>query len=40
MDDYVVEVRKLENKFDRLEIHYVIRDNNVGADVLSKLGST
>ena len=40
MDDYVVEVWKLENKFAGLEIHHVVRDNNVGADVLSKLGST
>jgi hypothetical protein len=35
-----MEVRKLENKFLGLEIHHVIRDNNVGVDVLSKLGST
>jgi ribonuclease HI len=39
MDAYVAEIRKLESKFSRLEIHHVIRDNNVGADVLSKLGS-
>jgi hypothetical protein len=39
MDAYVMEIRKLENKFSGLEIHHVIRDNNVGADVLSKLGS-
>jgi ribonuclease HI len=39
MDAYVAEVRKLENKFSGLEIHHVIRDNNVGTDVLSKLGS-
>jgi len=39
MDAYVAEIQKLENKFSGLEIHYVIRDNNVGADVLSKLGS-
>jgi hypothetical protein len=36
---YVTEIRKLENKFPGLEIHHVIRDNIVGADVLSKLGS-
>jgi hypothetical protein len=35
---YVAEIRKLENKFSGLEIHHVIRDNNVAADVLSKLG--
>ena len=40
MDAYIEEIRKLENKFSRLEIHHVDRDNNVGADVLSKLGST
>jgi hypothetical protein len=39
MDANVIEIRKLENKFSGLEIHHVIRDNNVGADVLSKLGS-
>ena len=37
---YVEEIRKLENKFLGLEIHHIDRDNNVGADVLSKLGST
>jgi len=40
MDAYLEEIRKLENKFSGLEIHHVDRDNNVGADVLSKLGST
>jgi hypothetical protein len=35
MDVYIVEMRKLENKFSRLEIHHVIRDNNVGEDVLN-----
>ena len=40
MDAYIEEIRKLENKFSRLEIHHVDHDNNVGADVLSKLGST
>jgi hypothetical protein len=39
MDVYVEEIRKLKNKFSGLEIHHVIRYNNVGADVLSKLGS-
>jgi ribonuclease HI len=39
-DAYCLEVRKLENKFYNLEFHHVIRDNNVAADVLSKLGST
>jgi hypothetical protein len=40
MDAYCMEVRKLENKFSGLEFHHVTRDNNVAADVLSKLGST
>ena len=39
MDTYVAETRKLENKFSGLEIHHIVRDNNVGADVLSKLVS-
>ena len=39
LDAYVVEIRKLENKFSGLEIHHVIRDNNVAVDILSKLGS-
>ena len=40
MDTYVEEIGKLETKFSGLEIHHVDRDNNVGADALSKLGST
>jgi ribonuclease HI len=40
MDGYYLEVRKLENKFYGLEFHHVICDNNISADVLSKLGST
>jgi hypothetical protein len=40
MDAYCLEVRKLKNKFYGLEFHHIIRDNNVAADVLSKLGST
>jgi ribonuclease HI len=40
MDAYYLEVRKLENKFYGLEFHHVVRDNNVAADILSKLGST
>jgi ribonuclease HI len=39
MDAYYLEVRKLENKFYGLEFHHVVCDNNVAADVLSKLGS-
>jgi hypothetical protein len=40
MDAYCLEVRKLENKFYGLEFHHVVHDNNVAADVLSKLDST
>jgi hypothetical protein len=40
LDNYCLEVRKLENKFYSLEFHHVVRDNNVAADVLSKLDST
>jgi hypothetical protein len=40
MDAYCLEVRKLENKFYGLEFHHVVHDNNVAADILSKLGST
>jgi hypothetical protein len=39
MDAYIMEIRKLDKKFSGLETHHVVRDNNVGADVLSKLGS-
>jgi hypothetical protein len=40
MDAYCLEVCKLENKFYGLEFHHIVRDNNIAADVLSKLGST
>jgi ribonuclease HI len=40
MDAYVQEVRKLERKFSGLEVHHVLREHNVSADTLSKLGST
>jgi hypothetical protein len=40
MDAYCLEVCKLENKFYGLEFHHVVRDNNIAADVLLKLGST
>jgi hypothetical protein len=39
MDAYCAEVLKLEKHFQGLEIHHVIRDLNVVADVLVKLGS-
>jgi hypothetical protein len=40
MDTYCPKVHKLENKFYGLEFHHVVRDNNIAADILSKLGST
>jgi ribonuclease HI len=39
MDAYCTEVRKLEGHFEGIEFHHVCHDNNVAADVLSKLGS-
>jgi ribonuclease HI len=39
MNAYYAEVRKLEDHFEGLEFHHVSHDNNVAADVLSKLGS-
>jgi ribonuclease HI len=40
VDAYYLEVCKLENKFNGLEFHHVIREYNVAADVMSKLDST
>jgi ribonuclease HI len=39
MDAYCAEVRKLEKHFQGLEILHVLRDSNVVADILAKLGS-
>jgi hypothetical protein len=39
MNAYCAEVRKLEDHFEGLDFHHVSRENNVAADVLSKLGS-
>jgi hypothetical protein len=39
MNAYCAKVRKLEAHFEGLEFHHVSRDNNMAADVLSKLGS-
>jgi hypothetical protein len=39
MDAYCAEVRKLEKNFQGLEILHVLRDSNIAADVLTKLGS-
>jgi hypothetical protein len=39
MDAYCREIRKLEAKFYGLEFFHVPRDDNVAANILSKLGS-
>jgi ribonuclease HI len=39
MDAYCAEIRKLEGHFEGIEFLHVRRNNNVVADVLSKLGS-
>ena len=39
LDAYYKEIRKLEAHFYGLELNHDLRDNNVAADVLSKLGS-
>jgi hypothetical protein len=39
MDAYCAEIRKLEGHFEGIEFQHVPRNNNVVADVLSKLGS-
>jgi ribonuclease HI len=39
MNTYCAMVRKLKAHFEGLEFHHVCHDNNVAADVLSKLGS-
>jgi hypothetical protein len=39
MDAYCAEVCKLEKNFQGLEILHVLRDSNVIADILAKLGS-
>jgi ribonuclease HI len=38
IDTYCAEVRKLEKNFQGLEILHVLRDSNIAADVLAKLG--
>src|SRR4051812_23690514 len=40
MTTYFVAVRKLEKKFDGLELHHIPRAQNQAADDLAKLGST
>ena len=39
MGAYCAEIRKLEKKFQGLEILHVLRDSNIAADILAKLGS-
>jgi ribonuclease HI len=39
MDAYCAEIRKLEGHFEGIELQHVPHNNNVAADVLSKLGS-
>jgi ribonuclease HI len=39
MDAYYMEIRNLEGHFEGIEFQHVPRNNNVAADVLSKLGS-
>jgi ribonuclease HI len=38
-DAYYTEIRKLEGLFEGIEFQHVPRNNNITADVLSKLGS-
>jgi hypothetical protein len=40
MNKYCAAVRKVEDKFEGLEFHYVERDRNTAADAFSKLGSS
>jgi hypothetical protein len=39
MDAYCAKIGKLEKNFQGLEILHVLRDSNVAADILTKLGS-
>jgi hypothetical protein len=39
MDAYYAEIRKLEGHFEGIEFQHIPHNNNVAADVLSKLGS-
>jgi hypothetical protein len=39
MDAYCAEICKLEGHFEGIEFQHVPRNNNVAADILSKLGS-
>ena len=39
MGAYCTEIKKMERNFQGLEIHHVLRDSNIAADILAKLGS-
>jgi hypothetical protein len=39
MDAYCAEIHKLEGHLEGIEFQHVPRNNNIAADVLSKLGS-
>jgi ribonuclease HI len=39
MDAYCAEIRKHEGHFEGIEFQHVPQNNNIAADVLSKLGS-
>jgi hypothetical protein len=39
MDAYCAEIRKLEGHFEGIEFQHVPRNNNIAADILSKLDS-
>ena len=39
MGAYYAKIRKLEKHFQGLEILHILRDSNIAADVLAKLGS-
>jgi hypothetical protein len=38
-DAYCAEIRKLKGHFEGIEFHHVPRNNNMAADLPSKLGS-
>jgi ribonuclease HI len=38
MNAYCTEVQKLEAHFEGLDFHHICRDNNIAANVLSKMG--
>jgi len=40
MEAYCTEVRKLEDKFDGIDLHHVLRRDNEEADSLARLASS